>query len=116
MTVVYKNQGLQAIRAGLPAAIDEGVHRGCEHVGDLAQQLAPEDTGELKASKLVEQVRVGRWRVSFGRGLPDIRAIAQEYGTLHAPAQPYLTPALHQIDFDQEVGKAVAELISRNGL
>lgn len=116
MTVTYKNTGLRAIRAGLPAAIDAGVKQGCEHVADLAQQLAPQDTGALKASKLVEPVRAGRWRVSFGRGLPDARAVHQEYGTSRMPAQPYLTPAVQAIDFDQAVGDAVAELITRNGL
>lgn len=116
MSVTYKNTGLQAIRAGLPAAIDAGVKAGCEHVADLAQQLAPEDTGALKASKLVEPVRTGRWRVSFGRGLRDARAVHQEYGTSRMAAQPYLTPAVQAIDFDQAVGDAVAALITRNGL
>lgn len=115
MAVTFKSN-LQAIRAGLSRAIDQGMQAAATHVGDLAQQLAPEDTGDLKQSKVVEQVAPGRWRVSFGRGLPDIRAVAQEYGTRSSPAQPYLTPAAEQIDADLEVGKAVAALIARNGL
>lgn len=115
MAVTYKSN-LHRIRAGLKAAIGEGLHQGAEHIGDLAEQLAPEDTGDLKASKTVEQVSEDHWRVSFGRGLPDIRAIAQEYGTRYAPAQPYLTPASRAIDVDLEVGKAVDKLIRSNGL
>ena len=113
--VTYKSN-LLAIRDGLPQAINQGIQAAAEHIGDLAQQLAPFDTGELRDSKVVEQVGPSRWRVSFGRGLPDIRAVAQEYGTRSSPAQPYLTPAAEQIDVDIEVGKAVAALIARNGL
>lgn len=116
MGVTYNNKGLLAIRAGLQAAIDQGLGAAAGHIGDLAEQLAPVDTGDLKNSKVVERVGPGQWRVSFGRGLPDIRAIAQEYGTIHQPAQPYLTPASEQIDVDQEVARAVNALITRNGL
>lgn len=116
MTVTYNNKGLLAIRAGLKDAIDQGLGQAAAHIGDLAQQLAPVDTGALKDSKVVERVAPGQWRVSFGRGLPDIRAAAQEYGTRTSPAQPYLTPASAQIDVDVEVGKAVAALITRNGV
>lgn len=115
MGVTFKSN-LLAIRNGLQAAINEGLGQAATHVGDLAQQLAPVDTGELRDSKIVEQVGPSRWRVSFGRGLPDVRAVAQEYGTRTSPAQPYLTPAAEQIDEDVEVGKAVAALIARNGL
>ena len=115
MSVTYKSN-LLAIRDGLPQAINQGIQAAAEHVGDLAQQFAPEDTGDLKNSKVVEQVAPGRWRVSFGRGLPDIRATAQEFGTRFSPAQPYLTPAAEQIDVDLEVAKAVSALIARNGL
>lgn len=115
MSVTYKSN-LSAIRAGLQQAIDQGIHAAAEMVGDLAQQLAPVDTGALRESKIVEPVTPGHWRVSFGRGLPDIRAVAQEFGTRSQPAQPYLTPAAAQIDVDLEVGKAVAALIGRNGL
>lgn len=116
MPVTYNNKGLLAIRAGLKDAIDQGLGAAAGHIGDLAQQFAPVDTGALKDSKVVERVAPGQWRVSFGRGLPDIRAVAQEYGTISQPAQPYLTPAATQIDVDVEVGKAVAALITRNGI
>lgn len=115
MTVTYNNKGLLAIRAGLKDAIDQGLGAAAGHIGDLAQ-LAPVDTGALKDSKVVERVAPGQWRVSFGRGLPDARAIFQEYGTRSSPAQPYLTPAATQIDVDVEAGKAVAALITRNGV
>lgn len=34
----------------------------------------------------------GHWVVTFGEGLPDMRAIAQEYGNARTVAQPYLRP------------------------
>lgn len=84
-------------------------------VGDLAQQLAPEDTGDLKASKQVRPGKAqGTWEVSFGEGLPDVRALAQEYGTQEQPAQPYLHPALKEIDVRREVAAKVRELARRS--
>jgi len=106
--------GLRAILADLPEAIDAGLHQAGELIGDLAQQLAPEDTGALKESKQVRQNARGRWEVSFGEGLPDIRAAAQEFGTESMPAQPYLTPAAQAIDVPLEVAKSISALIARH--
>jgi HK97 gp10 family phage protein len=115
MSVTYKSN-LHKIRAGMPGAIDTGLGRSANHIGDLAQQLAPEETGALKKSKVVERVKQSHWRVSFGRGLPDARAVFQEYGTRKMAAQPYLTPAARAIDPKIEVAKSVDELIKRNGV
>lgn len=103
--------GFLRLRNGEQAAIDRGVKRAAEFVADLAQQLAPEDTGALKASRKVEQKESGVYTVSFGGGLPDARAIYQEYGAHDSPAQPYLTPALRQIDVAQEIAAELKELI-----
>lgn len=105
--------GLVAFRAGLPAAVDRGVKRAAEHVGDLAQQLAPEDSGDLKKSKKVDGAD-GRYTVSFGEGLPDGRAVFQEYGTADSPAQPYLEPARKAIKVGVEVRKEIATLAKRS--
>lgn len=94
---------LHAIIAGIAEDIDAGVHQGAEYIGELAQQLAPEDTGALKASKQVDKKAPAAWVVSFGEGLPDIRAVVQEFGSIHQPAQPYLTPARQEIDVEAEV-------------
>ena len=115
MPVTYNNKGMLAIRAGLKDAIDQGLGAAAGHIGDLAQQLAPVDTGALKDSKVVERVAPGQWRVSFGRGLPDARAIFQEYGTRSSPAQPYLGPAVAAIDIEQEIARTVDALIKRSG-
>lgn len=96
MSVEYKSN-LRKIAAEIEQELRAGNGETANDIGDLAQQLAPEDTGGLKASKQVRPDGDG-WIVSFGEGLPDIRAIAQEYGTNVSPAQPYLTPAVEQID------------------
>lgn len=58
-----------------------------------AQERCPVDTGALKASGKVEETGEMSYRVTFGEGLPDARAVYQEFGTTHHPAQPYLGPA-----------------------
>lgn len=91
-------------------AIKEGTQEGLlvagNHIVDLASQLAPEDEGLLKTSgqAVMEGDAVV---VSFGNGLPDDRAIAQEYGTIYMPAQPYLGPAIKEINIVEEVATAV---------
>jgi hypothetical protein len=91
-------------------AIDEGFAEGLDQVGkhivNLASQLAPEDTGELKGSGDY-QVIDKTLDVSFGNGLPDDRAIAQEYGTIYMPAQPYLSVAVANIDVLEEIASAI---------
>ena len=104
-------RGFVRARTGTADAIDRGAKRAAGFVGDLAQQLAPEETGALKASKHVEQRESGVYTVSFGRGLPDARAIYQEYGTGRMAAQPYLTPALRQINVTAEIAKELRDLV-----
>jgi len=104
--------GFRRVRQGEAEAIDRGVTRAANYVADLAQQLAPEDTGELKASRHVAPgPEAGTAVVSFGRGLPDKRAIYQEYGTSRMAAQPYLTPALRQVDLAAEIAAELQALI-----
>lgn len=96
--------------ATLLKAIHEGMLEGLlvagNHVVDLASQLAPEDSGALKGSG--RAVLIGdSVDISFGNDLPDDRVIAQEYGTVFMPAQPYLGPALKEIDILEEVALAV---------
>ena len=84
----------------------EGINTAAQFILDLATQLAPEDSGDLKKSGEIgyegENVTI-----SFGNGLPDDRAIAQEYGTIYMPAQPYLSVAVKEIDVLQVVADAV---------
>lgn len=48
---------------------------------DDARRYAPVDTGALKASGRVIRMSPELWRISFGEGLPDARAVYQEVGT-----------------------------------
>jgi hypothetical protein len=97
---------IDTLIAALPQDIDDGLKQGAEYIGDLAQQLAPEDSGDLKASKSVDPGEKG-YVVSFGEGLPDIRAVVQEFGSVNQDAQPYLTPAKEAIDVAAEVAKRI---------
>ena len=65
-------------------------------IGIDAEALAPVRTGELKLSINVAEVGRGIWRISAGTGLPDGRAVFQEFGTSKMRAQPYLRPAVYQ--------------------
>ena len=50
--------------------------RAAEDVVNLASQLAPVDTGALKDSGDTRIIGKNEIEISFGNGLPDIRAIA----------------------------------------
>lgn len=89
---------ISIIRARLtgPNFVD-GLYDAAQDIVNLASQLAPRDSGDLSESGKVEVIG-DKVEVSFGNGLPDDRAIAQEYGTVYMPAQPYLLPAARAID------------------
>lgn len=114
--MALKKAGLTRVRREIGNAIDRGVETAAGYVADLASQLAPYDPEanhkHLNESIEVRGVRGSRKRqVVAGAGLPDIRAIAQEYGTVDQPAQPYLTPATQAIDVKLEVKKEISKLI-----
>lgn len=94
------------IARSIDPAIVEGLEQVGKHIVDLASQLAPEDTGALKESG-DSHVTDTTLHVSFGNDLDDDRAIAQELGTLYMPAQPYLIPAVRNIDVVTEIANAV---------
>jgi hypothetical protein len=48
---------------------------------DDARRGAPVDSGALKSTGFVTRMGPELWRISFGRGLPDGRAVYQEVGT-----------------------------------
>lgn len=112
MPVVLKSN-LGALAASIPGLLDSGGEATANDIGDLAQQLAPEKTGDLKRSKKVAK-RGPLWVVSFGDGLPDARAIYQEYGTSRSAAQPFLTPAVRAIDRTFRYKEALAAAVARN--
>lgn len=101
-------RGFDRIRAGLPEAIERGIERGAGFIADLAQQLAPVDTGELRASIHVEAgAHALARRVVASAG----HAAFVEFGTRDSEAQPYLTPARRQIDVGAEVAIEVRKLV-----
>ena len=82
---------LRRVLSGSPAAIDRGAKAYADAVADLAQQLAPVDTGALRESIHVEAGdQAGAYRVVAG--VPY--AVHVEFGTHKAAAQPFLTPAV----------------------
>jgi HK97 gp10 family phage protein len=119
--MALKKTGLQRFRKEISGAIDQGVETAAGYIADLAAQLAPYDEDanhkHLNESIEVQGTKGSRKRqVVAGVGLPDARAIYQEYGTDEQPAQPYLTPAAEAIDVKQEVKRAIAALAKRSTL
>jgi hypothetical protein len=97
---------LITLNSAIQQGLAEGLTQVGKHIVDLASQLAPEDEGLLKASGRYA-VNGETLEVSFGNDLPDDRAAAQEYGTIYMPAQPYLGPAVKEIDIVEEIAIAV---------
>jgi HK97 gp10 family phage protein len=117
--MALKKAGLSRFRREISGAIDQGVETAAGYVADLASQLAPYDEDanhkHLNESIEVRGVKGSRKRTAVaGVGLPDARAIYQEYGTDDMPAQPYLTPAAEAIDVEKEVKKAIQQLAKRS--
>lgn len=108
---------IPALRAQLRPATARGVARAAGYVADLARQLAPVDEGDLRDSIQVEPTGPDlKMAVTAGRGLPDPRAILNEYGgdSIFYPAQPYMTPAAEAIDVAREVKAELRALIKRS--
>lgn len=109
MAATFKNT-FAAVGVDLRAAIDEGNKDAAELIADLASQLAPYDatsTGKHLNQSIEARKAENGWEVVAGVGLSDIRAIVQEYGSVHQEAQPYLTPASQQIDVERAIADAV---------
>ena len=105
---------LDAFRAGLDGAIDEGIFNAAGMVLDLARQLAPEDTGDLKASGHLDPPSADgskAYRVVFGNATVDYARYVEE-GTDNPnyPAQPYLVPAAKQIKVRDEIKASIRRL------
>lgn len=86
-------------RAGIAALADECLNHGEQAALAMwvdADAFAPVRTGALRASGRLDEIGRGIWRLSFGRGLPDGRAVYNELGTSRMAAQPYIRPAVYQ--------------------
>lgn len=94
VTVKLNLSRLRRVLQGTPAAIDRGAKAYADAVKDLAIQLSPVDTGFLRSQIHVEPGdRQGTYRVVSGANYSQW----VEYGSSHASAQPFLTPALRHI-------------------
>lgn len=101
MPVSFDNKGFIRVKAQIKQNLLPALIRGAEDVRDTAAQLAPVGDGRgghLNETGKVTVVNNHTVAITFGEGLPDERAIAQEYGTVYMSAQPYITPALNQVD------------------
>lgn len=112
---MLKTKGWDTFLAGLDLAIDCGVHRAATMVKDLAVQLAPEDSGDLKKSGHVEPP------APDGSGVATVvfdapYACYVEYGTSEPnyPAQPFLGPARKEIDLKREIAQELRDLANRS--
>ncbi len=113
--MALKTTGLDRFLAGLDGAIDRGVYRSATMIADLAVQLAPEDSGDLKRSGHVEPATLD------GSGVAHVvfdmpYAGYVEHGTSNPnyPAQPYLGPAAAAIDVQQEIAQELRALAARS--
>lgn len=101
------------IADGVPGAIDRGVFRAATYVKDLAVELAPKKTGDLKASGHLEPASAdggGEYQVIFD--VPYANAV--EYGRSdepNYPAQPFLGPAKKAIKVRKEVAAEMRALL-----
>ena len=121
--MALKRNRIPATRAVIARGAALGVAKAGGYIVDLAKQLAPYDDRSPPARPPGPPLRDSiflapdepalQMRVVAGRGLPDPRALLNEYGgsTINYPAQPYLTPAYRAISVRKEVAKAIREAI-----
>ncbi len=103
---------LQALRAGLPAAIEGAVSEVCSRIRDDGAELCPVQSGALKASIRAETFADGGGASGIvSAGAPYAAAV--ELGTWAQPPKPYLEPAfaLHSGELAAELASAVRALI-----
>ncbi len=90
-----------------PALASAAMLQTAQDIFEISQQLVPVDTGALKQSGGVDVVSSHEVNIGYGAGLPRYEhgthgeqsyANAQEFGTMHQPAQPYLIPAFAQAE------------------
>jgi len=92
MSVEYKTN-IRAISRALEGALNDGLKETADDILDLAQQLCPVKSGDLKASG--HTVPLGNvWQVIFDAD----HAAFVEFGTQNQAAQPFLSPAVESVD------------------
>lgn len=99
---------MRAIPEAARRAVGPALVKGAQEIADLAEALAPEDTGDLKNSIMVTgpggrtppysqpggSAVMTEMQAAVTVGSSDVRyPHLVEYGTEHAPAQPFFWPA-----------------------
>lgn len=108
MSVKLDMSGITSFKFRIRNGMTQALIKGAEDIVQVASDLAPVDEGRLKQSGKVNVESANVVFVTFGNDLPDERAPAQEFGTIFMEAQPYLVPAMNQVDIlfymKQELG------------
>jgi len=99
ITVTTDTVGLDALIARM-TALQAVVAEYAEKIAETARSLSPTDTGALRDSITVTLNGLAA-TITAGEGLPDARAVAEEFGYMHHGsgafiAHPYMTPAVEQ--------------------
>lgn len=112
MPVQTNTAGLKRFRAQLDAAIDRGAARGGQMIVDLAKEIVPVASGDLRDSiRLQPQAGSGKGVYTVAVGNKDVDYAAYvEYGTVDSPAQPFLRPATDAIDVPAEIAAELKKI------
>jgi HK97 gp10 family phage protein len=91
--------------------LGRAVMAGALIVEGRAKELAPVDTGNLRASLQAELLAAGTRGAEAQVGTGVSYAAHQEFGTHRMPAHPFLRPALDESE--QAVRRAVGDVVRR---
>lgn len=81
VTVTVNDKRLKEIAKQYNVGLDQALETISQKILKKAKELAPLDTGDLRASGVVKKDGDKAYQVRFGDGLPDGRAVYQEFGT-----------------------------------
>lgn len=108
---IKRKDNLAKIKASIPGAIRNGLLAGGNEAVTIASNNAPVETGALSNSGRVEVNSDTSVTISFGNGLPDERAPAQEFGTIFTEAQPFIRPAIKQTKFEEHLARSINKVL-----
>jgi len=102
MSVKIDTKGITSFKFTVRNGMLQGLLKGGQDIVKLASELAPVGDGipggHLNQSGNAEIISDKAILITFGNNLPDERAPAQEFGTMYMEAQPYIVPAMQEID------------------
>lgn len=111
MTIQYAKglSGLSDLTPRIQAVVRAEIQDAAEEIEFLAKEIVPVDTGALQAS--IHVVPFGDDAVQVRADMPYAAYV--EYGTAHAAAQPYMTPAVQAVfpGLERKVAAAIRDEI-----